>query len=143
MSRHYTPLERSRNRYIGAKRDPKVLHMNTVQRIPRTQLKPGTVVWAHVPYADGTGEKSRPAVVLSRQGRDIELLPATTSNRRHRFPGRYVEIRDLESAGLNRATGVSLQPVVADVIEIISITGSLPPTNPCIQLTKEHSLEAA
>ena len=39
--------------------------LSRVQRIPRAQLIPGTVVWAHVPYDDGTGEKLRPAVVVA------------------------------------------------------------------------------
>jgi len=145
MSRHYTPRKNRRNGTVTPSRDRKVVPMSIVRRIPRTQLTPGTVVWAHVPFADGTGEKSRPAVVLSRQGRDVELLPATTSMRRHRYPGQYVEIEDLESAGLNRATGVSLRPVIVDIIEIISITGSLRPTNPCIPAInkKANDLEAA
>lgn len=138
-------MGRRNNQTVTPSRDRKVVPMSVVRRIPRTQLTPGTVVWAHVPFADGTGEKSRPAVVLSRQGRDIELLPATTSMRRHDYPHKYVEIEDLESAGLNRATGVSLRPVVVDIIEIISITGSLRPTNPCIPAINEKAdgLEAA
>jgi len=145
MSRHYTPKKRRHNEAVAPSRDRKVIPMSIVRRIPRTQLTPGTVVWAHVPFADGTGEKSRPAVVLSRQGRDIELLPATTSMRRHRYPDQYVEIQDLESAGLGRATGVCLRPVVVDILEIIPITGSLRPANPCIPAVnkKENGLEAA
>lgn len=86
-------------------------------------------MWAHVPFADDDGEKTRPAVVVGLRGRDVTLLPATTSTTRRRFGSRYVEIDDLAAAGLNRPTGIRTTPVVVDVIEILNIVGSLAPSD--------------
>ena len=76
----------------------------------------------HIPFADGTGEKARPAVVRSTNGREIELLPATTSTARFNAPG-YSQIIDLDTAGLHRRTTVRHRTVTVDRIEIINITG--------------------
>jgi hypothetical protein len=83
------------------------------------------VVWAHVPFEDVDGEKTRPAVVVRRQGRQVELLPGTTSHTRWVHVGRYVEIEDLAEAGLTRSTGVRRSSVVVDLIEVIEIVGAL------------------
>lgn len=98
--------------------------MSIVRPVPLTRLTPGTVVWAHVPFSDGTGEKSRPAVVVATRGRNIELLPATTSPTRRSQAG-FVPLADLGAAGLERDSSVRLDPVTVDRIEIISITGQL------------------
>jgi hypothetical protein len=88
-------------------------------------LVPGAVVWAHVPFEDGEGEKTRPAVVAQLSGRDVTLYPGTTSGSRIRHGHRYVEVRDLGAAGLNRPTGIKRSFVVVDVIEVIDVVGDL------------------
>lgn len=89
------------------------------------RLAPGTVVWAHIGFRDGTGEKARPAVVVEVRGRDVVLLPATTSEKRHRLLD-HVEVLDLAEAGLDRPTGISTIPVVVDRrIDLTSIAGDL------------------
>jgi hypothetical protein len=103
--------------------------MATVRRVPRTQLVRGAVVWAHVPYEEDNGEKSRPAVVVELRGRDLTLLPATTSRSRHLFTGRYIEVHDLAAAGLSRATAIRTTPVTVDIIEVINIIGALSGTD--------------
>jgi len=40
-------------------------------------LEPGVIVHTHVLFADGTGGKDRPAVVLARLGRDVFVAPIT------------------------------------------------------------------
>lgn len=100
-------------------------NLATVKRVPRTRLVPGTVVWAHVPYEDRTGEKTRPAVVVERKGRDLTILPGTTSDRRWDLPGKYVEVRDRPAAGLTRPTGIRTTSVTVDLIEVVGVVGQL------------------
>jgi hypothetical protein len=82
-------------------------------------------VWAHVPYEDGQGEKLRPAVVVERCGRDLTILPATTSASRWRYPNSSVEVRDLAAAGLTKPTGIKVRSVTVDIIEVVDIVGRL------------------
>lgn len=125
---HIDYMQKNRNRKrTGAKAltaHRKVVPMSVVRPVPLNRLLPGTVVWAHVPFADGTGEKARPAIVRSTNGREIELLPATTSAARFGAHG-YCQILDLDSAGLDRRSTVRCEAVTVDRIEIISITGHL------------------
>ena len=128
MRKYHTQNPREHNHFRGQPlgESRKVVPMSVVRPVPLTRLTPGTVVWAHVPYADGTGEKSRPAVVVTTRGRDIELLPATTSSLRHGQPG-FVSLTDLHAAGLERRSSVRLESVTVDRIEIINITGQVAP----------------
>ena len=123
---HIDYMQKNRNRKRWSEKSPtahrKVVPMSVVRPVPLNQLHPGTVVWAHIPFADGTGEKARPAVVRSTRGREIELLPATTSTARFNAPG-YSQIIDLDTAGLHRRTTVHHRTVTVDRIEIINITG--------------------
>jgi len=123
---HVDYMQKNRSRKRGNEKSPtahrKVVPMSVVRPVPLNQLHPGTVVWAHIPFADGTGEKARPAVVRSTNGREIELLPATTSTARFDAPG-YSQIIDLDTAGLHRRTTVHHRTVTVDRIEIINITG--------------------
>jgi hypothetical protein len=125
LSKSYREKQRNSNIESEKQNGRKVIPLSLVKRVPKTQLLPGTIVWAHVPYADGTGEKARPALIIGTRGRDIELLPGTTSDRRFALRTGYVEIQDLDCAGLHRKTGINLNPVIVDQIEIISISGSL------------------
>lgn len=102
----------------------------TVVRPPAARsLTPGTVVWAHVPFAGGGGEKTRPAVVARRVGRDVVLLPATSSERRFAQPYCHVEVMDLHSSGLSRPTGIRLLPVTVDRLEVVWVAGRLGPVD--------------
>jgi hypothetical protein len=92
--------------------------------VPRNRLHPGTVVWVHIPFEDAEGYKIRPAVVLRRVGRDVVLLPCTTSGRRRQRPG-YVEIKHWQAAGLPRPTGVRRASLTVDYLEIVNIAGNL------------------
>jgi hypothetical protein len=92
--------------------------------VARNRLRPGTVVWVHVPFEDAEDDKIRPAVVLSCRGRDVVLLPCTTSVRRHQRPG-YVEIKHWQAAGRPRPTGVRRASLTVDYLEIVNIAGDL------------------
>jgi len=69
-------------------------------------------------------EKTRPAVVLACHGRDVVLLPCTTSIRRHQLPG-YHEIKGWAEAGLVRPTGVRAASLTVDYLEVVNIVGKL------------------
>jgi len=101
--------------------------LGTVERVSSSRLTFGTVVWAHVPFADGTGEKTRPVVVLQSSRDDVEVLSITTAQRRLKVQGQYVEIEDLDKAGLHRPCAVRLSPVKVERIEVVSIAGRLGP----------------
>jgi len=96
----------------------------SVEPVPRNRLVPGTVVWAHIDFVDGTGEKPRPAVVIDVRGSDVIVLPGTTSERRHASAD-HVELRDLDRAGLVRSTGICARPRVVGRIDLTCICGSL------------------
>ncbi len=104
--------------------DPPTIDLISVVPVPMNRLVSGTVVWAHVEFRDGTGEKTRPVVVVAVDGRRVTVLPCTTSPRRRRLRG-HVELVDLRDAGLTRATGVARNPVTIDRIELLGICGSL------------------
>lgn len=99
--------------------------LSVVRPIAKTRLRPGVVVWAHVPFEDADGEKARPAVVRSVAGRDVTVLPGSSALSRYRFPGRYVELTDLDAAGLARPTGIRRRAVTVDIVEIIDVVGAL------------------
>ena len=101
------------------------MSLTQVKPVALGALNPGVVVYAHVPFDQGDGEKSRPAVVVGRRGRDILLKSITSSGRAQNYPGLYDPIRDLEPAGLDRLSWARKSPVTVDRIEIIEIIGHL------------------
>jgi hypothetical protein len=110
---------------VGATGTYGISHLTTVHPVARRLLLPGTVVFAHVPYAETDDEKGRPAVVKVTVGREVTILPGSSALSRRRFPALYVELRDLDTAGLWRPTGVRLREVTVDRIEIVHILGRL------------------
>jgi hypothetical protein len=126
VRRLYSEKQRKHNNRVASTSiRAKVVPLSIVKPVPLNRLTTGTVVWAHIPFADGTGQKSRPAVVAKTKGRDITVLPGTTSNKRFRFETGYQEVGDLESAGLHRPTGINRIAITVDRSEIISICGRL------------------
>jgi hypothetical protein len=104
---------------------PPVPSIMKVKPVALNQLLPGRVVWAHVPFVDGGGEKTRPAVVVSANRNDVTLLPASSSTTRYGHPSKYLELHHPVAAGLVRATGLRLTTVTVPRIEILSIGGEL------------------
>jgi hypothetical protein len=113
-----------RRRVVPPSADLSLTAVTRLRIVPRNRLHPGTVVWAHIPFEDVEGDKIRPAVVLRCHGRDVVLLPCTTSVRRHQRPG-YVEIKHWQSAGLPRPTGARRASLTVDYLEIVNIAGNL------------------
>lgn len=143
MGRAYRATRAKHNRQGAAAPGPtrgRGARLTVVQTVAMTRLDQGTVVWAHVPFVDGTSEKTRPAVVCERSRRDVTLLPITTSRTRFRRPDHHVELLDLESAGIHRESAVALQPVPVDRIDIIDITGRLSPDDALRVFGTTHSV---
>jgi len=125
MSRDYRNKSVRHKGHREAERKVRPPRLTVVKSIPLRQLVRGTVVWAHIMFQDGTGEKARPAVIVEVVGREITLLPITTSPRRQAFPERYVELGDVEQAGIMRASAVELRTVRIDRIDLVNIIGEL------------------
>ncbi|MFG1720688.1 type II toxin-antitoxin system PemK/MazF family toxin [Micromonospora chalcea] len=53
-------------------------------RTDRDEPRPGEIWWADVPYADGTGSKVRPCLVLRVDGADAEVLKITSQDKSDR-----------------------------------------------------------
>ncbi|MCZ7439334.1 type II toxin-antitoxin system PemK/MazF family toxin [Micromonospora sp. WMMC241] len=53
-------------------------------RPDRGAPRPGEIWWADVPYADGTGSKVRPCLVLRVDGADAEVLKITSQDKSDR-----------------------------------------------------------
>ncbi|NES28622.1 type II toxin-antitoxin system PemK/MazF family toxin [Micromonospora terminaliae] len=53
-------------------------------RAPASAPRPGEIWWADVPYADGTGSKVRPCLVLRVDGRDADVLKITSQDKSNR-----------------------------------------------------------
>lgn len=90
-----------------------------------TQLTPGRVVRARIPYEDAADYKVRPAVVLARRGSELVVLPVTSSRSRHRQSGGCLELSDLEVAGLGRECAIVLRSKRVPTSDVIGFLGRL------------------
>lgn len=125
FNRHGQRRNKRRGQWSKPQPSPRPAQLTVVEQVALNRLHSGVVVWAHVPFSERDDEKTRPAVVVGRKGRMVELLPVTTSLTRFRRPHQYVEVQDLDAAGLTRASGVQRRPVTVDRIEIVSVVGEL------------------
>lgn len=97
-----------------------------IEPVPRRSLVPGAVVWAHIPFTAESQWKTRPAVVVAVEGREVTLLPITGSPAgRRRLDA--VELRHWESAGLTRPCAVLQRRVTLDRMDIVDLAGHLHP----------------
>lgn len=53
----------------------------TTERAPAGAPRPGEIWWADVPYADGTGSKVRPCLVLRADARGADVLKITSQDK--------------------------------------------------------------
>jgi hypothetical protein len=94
-----------------------------VRKVAYRFLKPGRVVRAEVPYADGTGRKMRPAVVVAVHGRTVELIAITS--KRVRSAGDVV-VADLEVAGLHKdSVARTGRLIIVDRVAVVAELGFL------------------
>ena len=73
-----------------------------VTKVAHRFLERGAVVRTDIPFAEGTGRKIRPAIVIGVYGRAVELIPCTSSPKACRTTD--VPIADLSAAGLIKST---------------------------------------
>jgi mRNA-degrading endonuclease toxin of MazEF toxin-antitoxin module len=124
LSRKYRPQRPKRNTRTAPKCAVPKPDLAVVRPIALGSLEPGSVVWTRIRYRDGSGDKTRPAVVIARTGRTILVAPATTSVDRALALG-AVRIENLASAGLGRATAVQPRLVEVDRIDLVDRVGRL------------------
>ncbi len=92
--------------------------------IPRNALHAGVVVYAPIPFDDGTGSKTRPSVVLSSTQHDVTVLPLTTSKRDLAHLG-WISLVDWAAANLSQPCRAKPLPVVIERRELIAVIGAL------------------
>jgi len=117
----------------SAARDVECVHpVMRANRVARRRLRRGAVVLARVPFdsdhaqeAEHPGAKYRPVVVVRLEGDVCVCLPCTSADSRLRRPWLYTEMRDLEPAGLTRATGVRRRELRLPVEDCVAVHGAL------------------
>jgi hypothetical protein len=77
--------------------------------VRQSEVGPGSVILATVPFADGTGEKPRPVVVLELSDAGVLVVPCSAQEKGKRSG--YTPISDRHVAGLLRATYVSRRTI--------------------------------
>ncbi len=75
----------------------------------------GEIWWADVPYADGTGSKVRPCLVLGRRLVGVSVLKITSQDKSHRrdhvpIPTRSWDPRAQHDSYLNVAEPLTVRP---------------------------------
>jgi hypothetical protein len=75
------------------------------------QLRPGVLVMARVPFADGDGDKVRPAVVRAATGRSVTVHPCYTR-------ARHLTLR---SERRGRVHHIAVATVEIDRIAVLSV----------------------
>ena len=98
---------------------------SSVKPVPLNRLGAGAVVLARIVFADSTGDKVRPAVVLSVSRHEVQVLPLTTSRNRFRYPLCYVELEQWFEAGLSKPSGVERRPVMLERGDLVGVMGQL------------------
>lgn len=87
-------------------------------------LTEGAIVDAWVPYADGTGYKRRPAVVITADKFTVTAFPLTTSKRqKRRSPS--VDLVNWEQSRLSRPCALVQRRVTMPRTDILSVDGEL------------------
>ncbi|MFI6262185.1 hypothetical protein [Micromonospora sp. NPDC051006] len=104
-------------------------NLSVVRLVARNRLLPGVLVWARVPFEDNILYKIRPAVVLGCRGRDVVILPCTSSPARHRRIDQPIELMDVETAGLRRPTAVRRTALSVDLVDVLTVIGELSDTD--------------
>ena len=99
--------------------------IRTVRPVPARRLQRGTIVWAHGPFADTDDWKLRPGLVTGADRSTLRLHPISSALSRLGRPG-YLEITDLDAAGLDRPSGMNLlREVELARIEVVHLAGAL------------------
>jgi hypothetical protein len=103
----------------------RIRRLNCPQPPAKAALRPGTVVWAEIPFADGSGTKTRPAVVIERARRYVVVRPVTSAPKRARYARTQTELSGWKSAGLSRPSAVQSRLVELDRSAVGDVVGVL------------------
>lgn len=110
--------------------------LRDVRPVPKNSLRPGVLVWAHVPYEGEAFGKLRPAMVVRRVDRHTVVVHPITSKLFGGSARRSVPIVEWAAAGLERASLVCRREVALPLVDLTSIIGELLP------LDRETALRA-
>src|SRR5438445_4055037 len=94
----------ARGRARLGRRERLVRELRAAHAVARTALRPGTVAWAWVAFADAPGmHKARPVVVREVAGHRVRVHRVTSSTKESvRQSSLYVALDDWGAAGLTR-----------------------------------------
>lgn len=132
---HKTSAKRGRTANVGLRRhrtavrhpERGTITMHSIMKVEcvaQRFLAAGSVVLAEVPFADGTGRKWRPAVVVRVVGHVVTLIACTSSAGARATSD--VDISNLAAAGLARATKARTgRYVEVDRTRIVKVSGHL------------------
>jgi hypothetical protein len=100
-------------------------NLKSVTESQGRRARPGSPLVTH-PFPPRPPKPIPPEWDPSHAGsRRVTVLPVTTSANRRFHPTKYVEITDLNGAGVTRPSGVALRPLEIDRIELIALVGEL------------------
>lgn len=97
--------------------------------VARRNLEPGTIAWVDVPFVDEPNSKGRPVVVIDLVGRDVTVLPITSTSARRHFGDFYYEVEEWDEAGLSKPSAVQRRPHVLDAGRFTGVVGHLSETD--------------
>jgi hypothetical protein len=93
--------------------------------VARGVLRPGVVLRAWVPFADGAGYKCRPVVVIAVTAREVDVFPVTSRLRRFHDGRRGYVLTTPEAAGLRDASAVVWRPTRLARADLLGTVGEL------------------
>lgn len=99
--------------------------LGAVRPVSAARLTVGTVVYAHLPHAEGPDSDARPAVIVSVDGRSLSVYRILTYRPWQRPVAPVLVIEEWEQAGLSRPSRLDRRTVVIDVVAVNAIVGEL------------------
>ncbi|MFM8238531.1 MAG: hypothetical protein ACKOBG_12385 [Actinomycetota bacterium] len=99
--------------------------LGAVRPVPVARLTVGTVIYAHLPHAEGPGSDARPAVITAVDGRTVTVFRILTHRPWQRTIAPVLVIEEWEQAGLNRPSRLDRRAVVIDAASVNAIVGEL------------------
>lgn len=99
--------------------------LGAVRPVSAARLTVGTVVYAHLPHAEGPDSDARPAVIVAIEGRSLTVFRILTYRPWQRPVAPVLVIEEWEQAGLSRPSRLDRRAVVIDVVAVNTIVGEL------------------
>ena len=99
--------------------------LGAVRPIALNRLTVGTVIYAHLPFADGAGSDARPAVIVAVDGRTLTVFRIRTHRPWRHAGAPDAVIEEWMEAGLSRPSNLDRRPVTIDAAAVNSVVGEL------------------